>query len=241
MRIMRLGHADLMLAGGADAMINPMGLIGFGMLGVLSKRHENPAQASRPFDRYRDGFVMGEGGVVFVLETYEHAINRGATVLAEMIGYGGCSDAYRITDERENGEGCAEAMQRALVDADLAPEEIQYINAHGTGTRLNDRTEVIAIERVFGRHTRELCISSNKSQIGHLVAAAGAVELAACVLALQNQIIPPTINYETPDPECEVDVVPNVPRPARLETIMSNSFGFGGQNACLILRHGSAS
>lgn len=240
LRLMRLGHADLILAGGADAMINPMGLVGFGMLGVLSTRNDDPEHASRPFDRDRDGFVMGEGGVVLVLETLEHARARSATVLAELIGYGGCSDAFRITDEREDGEGCADAMRRALADARVAPEDVQYVNAHGTGTRQNDATETLAIKKVFGAHARKLAVSSTKSQIGHLVAAAGAVECAACVLALQHQTAPPTINYATPDAACDLDCVPNEARPMRLETVLSNSFGFGGQNACLLLRRGES-
>ena len=235
LRLMRLGHADVMLAGGADAMINSMGLIGFGMLGVLSRRNDDPAHASRPFDQTRDGFVMGEGGVVLVLETLTHATKRGASILAEVIGYGNCSDAYRITDEREDGGGCIDAMKRALADARVAPDAIQYINAHGTGTQQNDRTEILSIKQVFGDHSRRLCVSSTKSQVGHLVAAAGAVELAACVLALRHQVVPPTINYETPDPDCDLDVVPNEARSMNLETILSNSFGFGGQNACLVV------
>ncbi len=240
MRLMQLGHADLMVAGGADAMINSMGLIGFGMLGVLSRRNGDPARASRPFDAERDGFVMGEGGVALVLETLTHARRRGAPVLAELRGYGNCSDAYRITDGREDGDGNAEAMRRALADADTAPECIDYINAHGTGTRLNDRNEVLAIKKTFGDHARTLSISSTKSQVGHMIAAAGAVESATCVLALQNQVMPATINNKYPDPECDLDVVPNKPRSAPLETVISNSFGFGGQNACLVLGRGGA-
>jgi len=240
LRLMKLGKADVVLAGGADAMINNMGLIGFGMLGVLSRRNEDPGTAARPFDLDRDGFVMGEGGVVLALETLEHARKRGATVIAELIGYGACSDAYRVTDGREDAEGCADAMNRALDDAGVAPEELQYVNAHGTGTRLNDRTECLALRTVFGKHLEKMPVSSTKSQVGHLVAAAGAIELAGCVLALQNQTMPPTINYSRPDPECPLDVVPNEARPAPLETIMSNSFGFGGQNACIVLRRGES-
>lgn len=235
MRALRHGRADVMLAGASDAMINPMGLIGFGMLGVLSTRCENPARASRPFDRDRDGFVMGEGSVMLVLESWSHARRRGAHPLAELLGYGGCSDAYRVTDEREDGAGCVEAMRRALGDAGRDPGRVQYVNAHGTGTRMNDKTEIAALKHVFGEHSRKLAVSSTKSQIGHLVAAAGAAEIGACILALEHQTMPPTINYETPDPDCDLDVVPNVPRPAPLETILSNSFGFGGQNACVVL------
>jgi len=235
LRTLRDGRADVMLAGGSDAMINPMGLIAFGMLGVLSTRSDDPARASRPFDRDRDGFVMGEGSTMVVLETLSHARRRGAPILAELVGYGGCADAYRITDEREDGAGCAEAMRRALEDARVAPQDVQYVNAHGTGTRMNDRTETAALKQVFGAHARSLAVSSTKSQIGHLVAAAGAVEFGACVLALVHQVMPPTINYETPDPDCDLDYVPNAAREARLDTILSNSFGFGGQNACLVL------
>jgi 3-oxoacyl-[acyl-carrier-protein] synthase II len=235
-RALRAGEADVMLAGGSDAMINPMGLTGFGMLGVLSTRRDDPAHAARPFDRERDGFVMGEGSAMVVLETEAHARARGARVLAELIGYGCCADAYRITDEREDGTGCAEAMRRALASAGVAPEAVQYVNAHGTGTRMNDATEVRALRRVFGRHADRLAVSSCKSQIGHLVAAAGAAEFGACVLALVHRTMPPTINYSVPDPDCDLDFVPNQARPAPLDTILSNSFGFGGQNACLVLR-----
>lgn len=236
LRAIRSGRADLVLAGGSDAMINPMGLVGFGMLGVLSTRTDDPARASRPFDRDRDGFVMGEGSSMLVLESTGHARERGATVLARLEGYGACSDAYRVTDEREDGSGCVDAIERALRDARVLPAEVDYVNAHGTGTRMNDRTEVRAIRQVFGPHAARLPVSSTKSQVGHLVAAAGAMEAAACVLALLHQTIPPTINYETPDPECDLDVVPNAARAARLNVVFSNSFGFGGQNACLVFR-----
>jgi 3-oxoacyl-[acyl-carrier-protein] synthase II len=238
LRMLREDRADVVLAGGSDAMINPMGLVAFGLLGVLSKRADDPEHASRPFDRDRDGFVMGEGSTMLVLERQAHARRRGATVLAELAGYGGCSDAYRITDEREDGSGCVQAMRAALQDAGVSPERIQYVNAHGTGTRMNDRTETRALREVFGGHAERLAVSSTKSQIGHLVAAAGAAEAGACVLALRHQTMPPTINYTTPDPECDLDVVPNTPREGRLDTILSNSFGFGGQNACLVLHRG---
>jgi 3-oxoacyl-[acyl-carrier-protein] synthase II len=240
MRWVREGRADVVLAGGSDAMINPMGLIAFGLLGVLSTRADDPAHASRPFDRDRDGFVMGEGSAMVVLERASRARRRGAPVLAELLGYGCTSDAYRLTDEREDGEGCIAAMERALEDAAVAPDQIQYVNAHGTGTRMNDKIEIAAIHRVFGSHARALGVSSSKSQVGHMVAAAGAAELGACVLALGHQAMPPTINYRTPDPDCDLDVVPNRPRAARLDTVLSNSFGFGGQNACLVLRRGEA-
>jgi 3-oxoacyl-[acyl-carrier-protein] synthase II len=240
LRVLRAGGADLLLAGGTDAMVNVMGLVGFGLLGVLSKRSDDPSRASRPFDLNRDGFVMGEGAALLVLETLEHAERRGAAILAELCGYGATSDAWRITDEREDGSGCADAIRRALDDARMAPGDIHYINAHGTGTRMNDRTEARAIQEVFEAHAGKLLVSSTKSQIGHLVAAAGAVEAAACVLALRHQTAPPTINYETPDPECDLDVVANTARPARLEAVLSSSFGFGGQNACIVLGRGEA-
>ncbi len=236
LRVLRLGRADVMLAGGSDAMINAMGLASFRMLGVLSRRSDDPARASRPFDLNRDGFVMGEGAAMLVLETESHARRRGARVRAELAGYGCCSDAYRITDGREDGSGCVEAMRRALDDAGVPPSEVDYVNAHGTGTRMNDRTEVLAIGQLFGARARQIPISSTKSQIGHLVAAAGAVELATCTLAIEHQVLPPTINHDTPDPECDLDVVPNAAREGRLDVVLSNSFGFGGQNACLVLR-----
>ncbi len=239
LRLLRAGAADVMLAGGSDAMINPMGLLGFGMLGVLSTRADDPAGASRPFDRERDGFVMGEGSAMVVLETESHARARGARIHAELAGYGCSADAFRVTDEREDGSGCSEAIRRALADARVEPADVQYVNAHGTGTRMNDRTEVLSIRQVFGAHADAMAVSSCKSQIGHLVAAAGAAELAASVLALVHQELPPTINYRTPDPECDLDVVPNRARPAALDCVVSNSFGFGGQNACLVARRAS--
>jgi 3-oxoacyl-[acyl-carrier-protein] synthase II len=241
LRTLRADRADVMLAGGSDAMINPMGLIGFGMLGVLSTHAQDPERASRPFDANRDGFVMGEGSALVVLEREAHARRRGAPVLAVLEGYGVCADAYRITDERADGAGCAEAMRRALTDAGVQAGQIDYVNAHGTGTRMNDRTEVRAIRDVFGDHANALAVSSTKSQFGHLIAAAGAAELCVCVLAIQHQTLPPTINHRTPDPECDLDVVPNAARPRRLERILSNSFGFGGQNACLVLARREAS
>jgi len=238
LRLLRDDRADVVLAGGTDAMINPVGVIGFDLLGVLSRRGDDPAHACRPFDRMRDGFVMGEGSAVFVLETRGSARARGAPILAELAGYGVCSDGYRVTDEREDGSGPAEAMQRALADAGIAPADVHYVNAHGTGTVMNDRTEVVALGDVFGKRMPRLPVSSTKSQIGHLLAAAGAVEAAACVFALRDQVLPPTINHDAT--EFDLDVVPNVPRAAALTDVISNSFGFGGQNACLAIRRVAA-
>ncbi|HYV48411.1 MAG TPA: beta-ketoacyl-[acyl-carrier-protein] synthase family protein [Myxococcaceae bacterium] len=236
LRMLRSGRADAMLAGGGDAMVNPTGLTGFGMLGVLSRRNESPSQAARPFDRGRDGFVIGEGGVVLALETVAHATRRGAPILAELCGYASAADAYRVTDEPEDAHGSVQAMQQALADAHAAPADVQYVNAHGTGTRMNDRTEARALHAVFGPHTRRLLVSSTKSQVGHLVAGAGAIELAACVLALQHQVAPPSINIDEQDPECDLTLVANQAREARLDVVLKSSFGFGGQNACLVLR-----
>lgn len=238
LRLLRADRADVVLAGGTDAMINPIGVIGFDMLGVLSRRADDAARACRPFDKQRDGFVMGEGAAIFVLETRAHAQARGASILAELSGYGVCSDGFRVTDEREDGSGPAEAMGRALTDAGVEPGAVQYVNAHGTGTVMNDRTEVVALQGLFGGRLRMIPVSSTKSQIGHLLAAAGAVEAAACVFALQDQVVPPTINHQTPD--FDLDVVPNRPRAAALRDVISNSFGFGGQNACLAIRRAQA-
>jgi len=237
-RMLREGRADVVLAGGTDAMINPIGVIGFDMLGVMSRRGDDPAHACRPFDKERDGFVMGEGAAIFVLESGAHARARHAPILAELTGYGVCSDGYRITDEREDGSGPAEAMRVAIADAGIGPADVQYVNAHGTGTVMNDRTEVVALQGVFGGRLSGMPVSSTKSQIGHLLAAAGAVEAAACVFALQDQVAPPTINHLTPD--FDIDVVPNQPRAVALRDVISNSFGFGGQNACLALRRAAA-
>ncbi len=234
LRMLRDDRADVVLAGGTDAMINPVGVIGFDLLGVLSRRGDDPAHACRPFDKRRDGFVMGEGSAIFVLESLSRARARGAPILAELSGYGVCSDGYRVTDEREDGTGPLEAMRRAIADAGIEPADIQYVNAHGTGTVMNDRTEVKALQALFGSQLPEVPVSSTKSQIGHLLAAAGAVEAAACVFALRDQVLPPTINHETPD--FDIDVVPNAPRAAPMQDVISNSFGFGGQNACLAIR-----
>lgn len=232
LRVLQRGDADVMLAGGADAMINPTGLLGFHLLGALSRRNDEPAHASRPFDRRRDGFVMGEGAGMVVLEREEFARARGALPIARVLGYASTCDAYRVTDERPDGAGAARAMANALQDADQVPADIGYINAHGTGTQLNDRVESLAIRTVFGSSPPP--ISSTKSMIGHLLAGAGAVEFGALCIALAEGWLPPTINYGEPDSDCPLDCVPNIGRQAPVHAGISNSFGFGGQNACLV-------
>ena len=235
-RQIRAGVADAMICGGADSMIHPYGLVAFSALGVMSKNNEEYRTAARPFDRRRDGFMLGEGAAIFVLEEAEMCRRRGATPYAELIGYASTCDAFRLTDEPPQAWGSIEAMKTALSDARLTPGEVDYVNAHGTGTVMNDKTETFAIKSVFGDKARSLPVSSTKSMIGHLVAAAGAMELAACVAAMTHQLIPPTINYEEPDAACDLDYVPNQAREAPLRVILSNSFGFGGQNAGLVLR-----
>jgi 3-oxoacyl-[acyl-carrier-protein] synthase II len=236
MRVIQRGEADAMLAGGAEAAITPLSMAGFCSMKAMSTRNDEPARACRPFDATRDGFVMGEGAGVVLLESLEHAERRGALILGEMAGYGVTTDAFHITQPDPEGDGAYRSMAAALADAGLEPEDIDYINAHGTSTPYNDRLETLAIKRLFGEHARRLAVSSTKSMTGHLLGAAGGVELVACVLALQHQTLPPTINLQTPDPECDLDYVPNAARPARLRTAMSNAFGFGGHNAILVLR-----
>lgn len=233
---LRRGKAEVMLTGGAEAAFVPIAVAGFAAMKALSTRNDEPEKASRPFDAQRDGFVMGEGGAVLILETLAHARRRGARIYAEVIGYGMAADAYHMVQPPDSGEGGARAMRRALADAGIGPGEIDYINAHGTSTPQGDIAETRAIKDVFGDHARRLAVSSTKSMHGHLLGAAGAVEAMACILALREQLLPPTINQETPDPECDLDYVPNAARPARVETALSNSFGFGGQNATIILR-----
>jgi 3-oxoacyl-[acyl-carrier-protein] synthase II len=234
--IIRRGDAHVMLAGGAEAAITPIGIAGFNAAGALSKLNEEPQKASRPFDAERDGFVMGEGAAVLVLESLPHALRRGANVLAEMIGYGATSDAYHITQPDARGEGGAKAIQVALNKAGIQPEEVDYINAHGTATQLNDKCETMAIKAALGEHAYRVAVSSTKSMTGHLIAAAGAIEAIICVLTIQHGIVPPTTNLEHPDPECDLDYVPNVARQKKVRTALSNSFGFGGHNAVLVLR-----
>jgi len=235
----RHGDADAIISGGAHSMIHPYGVTGFNRLTALSTRNAEYAAASRPFDLTRDGFVLGEGASILILEDREFAKARGATILAEVVGYGASADAFRITDQDPEGDGAATAMRNALADAGLAPADIHYINARGTGTKQNDQVETRAVKAVFGELAHKVPISSVKSMCGHLIAAAGATELITCVLAIRDQVLPPTINYKTPDPDCDLDYVPNVPRKARVEVCMSNSFGFGGQNNTLIITRGS--
>jgi 3-oxoacyl-[acyl-carrier-protein] synthase II len=234
LELIRRDEADLMLAGGAHSMIYPTGVTGFNLLTALSTRNEEPPRASRPFDLRRDGFVLGEGAGVVILEELEHARRRGATIYAELTGYGSTADAFRVTDSHPEGRGAIACVQAALRDARLSPEDIGYINAHGTSTRLNDLVETLTIKKVFGEQAYRVPISSTKSMLGHLIGAAGAVELVISVMSLRRGALPPTINYDTPDPECDLDYIPNVAREVRVRHVMSESFGFGGQNAALI-------
>ncbi len=235
LRAIQYDDADLMLTGGSEAALTRLGLSAFAAMKALSERNDAPGRASRPFDKGRDGFVMGEGAGMFVFEEYEHARRRGARIYSEVLGFGMSGDACHITQPDENGRGAATAMSRALKDARLSPEAVDYINAHGTATPLGDVAETMAIKSVYGPHARKLAISSTKSAIGHLLGASGAVELIATVLALRHGVAPPTINLEEPDPQCDLDYVPLRPRDLRIERAMSNSFGFGGHNACVIV------
>jgi len=232
--LIREGSADILITGGAHSMIHPFGLTGFTLLTALSTRNDAPQQASRPFDRERDGFVLGEGAAMLILEEYEHARQRGAKIYGEVRGYGVASDAYRITDIPADGNGISRAMQHALRDAHLNPEQISYVNAHGTSTNANDKTETRALKTVFGDRAYKFPISSTKGATGHLVAACGALEAVFSLLALKNQVVPPTANYEFPDPECDLDYVPRTARDSQVTTVMSNNSGFGGQNVSLI-------
>jgi 3-oxoacyl-[acyl-carrier-protein] synthase II len=233
--LIRHGDADLMLAGGSHSMIHPLGVTGFNRLTALSTRNDAPQRASRPFDLHRDGFVLGEGAGMLILEELEHARRRGARIYAELTGYGSSADAFAVTDSHPDGRGASACMAGALRDARLAPADVGYINAHGTSTKVNDRVETLAIKKVFGDQAYRTPISSTKSMMGHLIAAAGAVELITCVEALRRGVLPPTINYETPDPECDLDYLPNQPREQRVRHALSNSFGFGGQNISLVV------
>lgn len=233
--LIRRGQANAILAGGSEAVIVPIAMAGLSVMTALSTRNEEPQRASRPFDLHRDGFVMGEGSAILLLESEEHALARGATILAEVTGYGATNDAYHISAPAENGAGAAICMRNALRNAHLNLDDIHYINAHGTSTPLNDKSETAAIKTVFGEHAYNIPISSTKSMTGHLLGASGALEALICTLAIRDQVMPPTINYETPDPECDLDYVPNNRRPGNLQHVMSNSFGFGGHNATIIL------
>lgn len=235
-RLIRLGEQDAVIAGGAEAALTPLGLGGFIAMKAVSSRNEDPVRASRPFDRNRDGFVMAEGAGILILEELEHARKRGAKIYAEMIGYGANADAYHMTAPSPEGEGAMRCIRLALRSGNIDPVEVDYINAHGTSTPYNDATETHAIKRVFGEQAGRLAVSSTKSMTGHLLGAAGGVEGVFSALALHHQCMPPTINYEEPDPDCDLDYVPNAPRRAEIRVALSNSFGFGGTNACLAFR-----
>jgi 3-oxoacyl-[acyl-carrier-protein] synthase II len=235
-KIIQRGDADAMIAGGAESCICPLGVGGFNAMKALSTRNDEPEKASRPFDAERDGFVMGEGSGLVVLEDLEFAKNRGARILAEVVGYGMSGDAYHITSPAPGGEGAARCMAMALKDAGVSPSGVGYINAHGTSTKYGDELETMAIKTVFGEHARKVPISSTKSMTGHLLGAAGGVEAVVSILALDRGILPPTINLDHPDPECDLDYVPHTARKTRVDVVMSNSFGFGGTNACLVIR-----
>jgi beta-ketoacyl-acyl-carrier-protein synthase II len=234
-RIIQRGEADVMVTGGSEAPITPVAFAGFCSMKAMSTRNDDPTRASRPFDSERDGFVMGEGAGILVLEDYEHAKKRGATALAEIVGYGATGDAYHMTAPAPEGEGAARAMRAAVCDSGLSLESFGYMNAHGTSTPLNDKSETQAIKSVFGEYAKKLAISSTKSMTGHLLGAAGGLETIICVLALMRQTVPPTINYEHPDPDCDLDYVPNTARPVELQSALSNSLGFGGHNVTLAL------
>jgi 3-oxoacyl-[acyl-carrier-protein] synthase II len=228
--------ADVMICGGTEAAITPMGVGGFAAMRALSTRNDEPERACRPFDKERDGFIIGEGAGVLILEELDFARRRGAPILAEIVGYGMSGDAFHITQPSEDADGAYRVMRNAVADAKINPEQVDYINAHGTSTPFNDRLETLAIKRLFGDHAYKLAVSSTKSMTGHLLGGAGGLEAGFAVLALRDQIIPPTINYENPDPDCDLDYVPNQARPRALEYVLSNSFGFGGTNAALLFR-----
>ena len=235
-RMIQYGDADAAIAGGTESVITPLAVGGFAVMRALSSRNDDPEHASRPFDRDRDGFVMGEGAGLVILEEMEAAKRRGARIYAELVGYGLSGDAYHIAAPSEDGDGPARVMKNALADAEISPDQVGYINAHGTSTPMGDKVETIAIKMVFGEHAYKVAVSSTKSSTGHLLGAAGGLETGICALALHHGVLPPTINYETPDPECDLDYVPNVAREERVEYALSNSFGFGGTNGCLVFK-----
>lgn len=235
-RLIQHGYAEAMIAGGTEAAITPLSVAGFASMRALSTRNDDPEHASRPFDLTRDGFVIGEGSGILVLEELEFARRRGAPIVAEMVGYGMSADAFHITMPESSGDGAYRAMEQTLTDAGVRPEDVDYINAHGTSTEYNDKFETMAIKRLFGAHAYKLAVSSTKSMTGHLLGGAGGLEAGISALALQHQTIPPTANYQTPDPDCDLDYTPNQPRQARLRYVLSNSFGFGGTNAAVLLK-----
>jgi 3-oxoacyl-[acyl-carrier-protein] synthase II len=235
-RLIQRGDAEVMICGGAEGAITPMGVGGFASMRALSTRNEEPEKASRPFDRDRDGFVVGEGAGILILEELGFALRRGAAIWAEVVGYGMTGDAFHITQPSEDADGAVRAMRLTLADANVAPGQVDYINAHGTSTPYNDRQETLAIKKVFGDHAYKVPVSSTKSMTGHLLGGAGGLEAGLSVLAIRDQVLPPTINYENPDPDCDLDYVPNQPRQAAVEYVLSNSFGFGGTNAVLLFK-----
>jgi 3-oxoacyl-[acyl-carrier-protein] synthase II len=234
--VIRLGDADIMIAGGTEAAIVPTGIGGFCACRALTSRNDNPLKASRPFDKERDGFLMGEGAGIIVLEELTHAKKRGAKIYAELVGYGANGDAYHMTAPSPDGDAAVKCMQMAIKSAKLNPSDINYINAHGTSTEMNDKLETAAIKRVFGHDAYKVPVSSTKSMTGHMLGAAGAAELIASILAINNNVVPPTINYEYPDPECDLDYVPNTARETSVNVVLSNSLGFGGHNATLVVK-----
>lgn len=235
-RLIQHGDADVMICGGSEACVTPMGIGGFAAMRALSTRNDAPERASRPWDKERDGFVVGEGSGILILEELEHARQRSAPILAEIVGYGMSADAHHITAPPEDGDGGYRVMRNAMRDAGIEPRQVQYVNAHGTSTGLGDKAETVAIKHAFGGHAKNLAVSSTKSMTGHLLGGAGGLEAGITVLAIRDQIAPPTINYEFPDPECDLDYVPNKARPMQIEYALSNSFGFGGTNGCLIFK-----
>jgi len=235
-RLIQHGYADAMICGGAEACITPMGIGGFGAMRALSTRNQDPEHASRPWDKDRDGFIIGEGAGVLILEDLDSARRRRAQIIAEIVGYGMSGDAHHVTSPPEDGDGAYRVMRNAIQDARLQPQDIDYINAHGTSTELGDRAETVGMKRCFGEHAYKVAISSTKSMTGHLLGGSGGLEAGITVLAIRDQVAPPTINYETPDPECDLDYVPNHARPMRIEHALTNSFGFGGTNGALIFK-----
>ncbi|MBL9217964.1 MAG: beta-ketoacyl-ACP synthase II [Opitutaceae bacterium] len=236
LRMIRGGEADVMVCGGAEAAITPLAYAGFCSMKAMSTNNENPQKSSRPFDLNRDGFIMGEGGAILVIESLEHALARGARIYCELAGYAATCDAYHITSPDPEGKGLAQSMIKAMRDASIEPHQVDYINAHGTSTPYNDKFETIAIKKIFGDHARKVNISSTKSMTGHLLGAAGSIEAIISVKAIETGIVPPTINYETPDPECDLDYTPNVKREAKIDTVLTDNLGFGGHNAALVFK-----